>query len=180
MKKILGNRKAVSPVLAGLLFIAIAVGAAVVTYAWVMGFVGTQTQQAGGVLVVDKVTWYNESRGGGDYNLTVALTIRNTGTGRATISVIYWDNKPGTYSHVNETFAVKDVTDTTWDSNSTDTLDIDPGEVKDVGIRIGDGTNTGLLGDTYYIRVVTSAGSRVDVSSTAPTSTVTSTGLTAL
>ena len=168
MKKILGNRKAVSPVLAVLLLIAIAVGAAVVTYAWVMGFVGTQTQQAGGVLVVDRASAYaNNSKT--SPNATVILTIRNTGTGRATIEKIYWSIIPGSYANVSSPFYSRTPGGTTWESKTS--LDIDPGDVYDIAFILGQYNSTDVPGKTFYIRVVTTAGSRVDVTVTTPTTT---------
>ena len=172
MKKMLGNRKAVSPVLAVLLLIAIAVGAAVVTYAWVMGFVGTQTQQAGGVLVVDRALVCNTTDGNYAGNTTIVLTVRNTGTGRATIQVIYWDTIPGSYSNVNETFAYETPATVEW-TTGQENLDIDPGEVYDIAFLLGKDrwNTTNSAGETFYIRLLTAAGSRIDVSITAPTAT---------
>jgi len=158
MKKMLGNRKAVSPVLAVLLLIAIAVGAAVVTYAWVMGFVGTQTQQAGGVLVEERITWNNVTDG----NCTV--TIRNTGTGRATIDIIYAGLEPGKYNITIDNFKTATPPGSAL-GTTVDTLDIDPGEVYDINFVL----NTNVAGDTVYIRILTTAGSRLDLTSTAPT-----------
>ncbi|MGB9714670.1 MAG: archaellin/type IV pilin N-terminal domain-containing protein [Candidatus Bathyarchaeales archaeon] len=80
-KNLLKSRKAISPILATLLLIVIAVAAIVVTYAWVMTYMGSAGQQAGVMLSKDAVAWPN--------NTTITIYIRNTGTSDATISAVY-------------------------------------------------------------------------------------------
>jgi flagellin-like protein len=85
MKTLKLNRKGVSPIIATLLLIVIAVAAAVVTYSFVMGFLtpgGTTTPQA--ILSLD----VNPAPYAG--NVTTAY-IRNTGAA-ATISSVYADS----------------------------------------------------------------------------------------
>ena len=162
MKKILKNREAVSPVLAVLLLIAIAVGAAVVTYAWVMGFVGTQTQQSGAVLVVDRVAW-NGTTLDASHEANATITIRNTGTGPATIVAIYWGtNTPGNYSQA--------ITTIKWDSVGTShswkttTCTIQPGGAVDICTDNLAGVNA--TGVTVYFKIVTKAGMSVTTQAT--------------
>ena len=80
MNKILRSKKGISPILATLLLIVIAVAAVVVTYAWVMTFTGTTIQQAGVMLSKENVSWKSGS---------VSVTIRNTGTSNAKIVSAY-------------------------------------------------------------------------------------------
>src|SRR3972149_10489617 len=47
IKRMLANKRAISPILATLLLIVIAVAAIVITYAWITTYMGTTTQQAG-------------------------------------------------------------------------------------------------------------------------------------
>ncbi len=47
IKKLVNSNKAISPILATLLLIVIAVAAIVITYAWITTYMGTTTQQAG-------------------------------------------------------------------------------------------------------------------------------------
>ena len=49
--------KAISPIIATLLLIAIAVVASLVVYAWVMGYVGFQTNNAGNSVKSKVLTW---------------------------------------------------------------------------------------------------------------------------
>jgi flagellin-like protein len=82
MKNILKSRKGISPILATLLLIVIAVAAVIVTYAWVMTFTGSS--QAGAVLTPENVRFYNTSST--DY---VEITLRNSGTADATVASVY-------------------------------------------------------------------------------------------
>jgi flagellin-like protein len=80
------NKKGVSPIIATLLLIVIAVAAAVVTYAFVTGFIGTATARSNqqGTMLID----YG--------NITSATNIivylRNTGTGPEILGTAYVDN----------------------------------------------------------------------------------------
>jgi flagellin-like protein len=74
------SRKAISPILATLLLIVIAVAAIVVTYAWVMTYVGSTTSQAGILLKEDNINWPSGS---------IVITVRNTGTSDGTIDAVY-------------------------------------------------------------------------------------------
>jgi flagellin-like protein len=80
------NKKGVSPIIATLLLIVIAVAAAVVTYAFVTGFIGTATAQSHlqGTMIID----YG--------NITSATNIivyaRNTGTNPEILGTAYVDN----------------------------------------------------------------------------------------
>jgi flagellin-like protein len=51
------NVKAISPIISVLLMIAVAVVAALVTYAWVMGFIGFQTGKTGKSIQIQSVTY---------------------------------------------------------------------------------------------------------------------------
>lgn len=84
MKNILKRNRGISPILATLLLIVIAVAAVIVTYAWVMTFTGSTTSQAGAVLSVDNVRFHNVSTT--DY---VEVILRNAGTGDAKIEAVY-------------------------------------------------------------------------------------------
>ena len=60
-RKSLRSRKAISPILATLLLIVIAVAAIVVTYAWIMTYMGNAGQQAGVRLYKANVNFYTQS-----------------------------------------------------------------------------------------------------------------------
>ncbi len=76
----LKSRKGISPILATLLLIVIAVAAIIITYAWVITFTGSTTNQAGIMLRKDAVYWQLGN---------VTLYIRNTGISDAEVSAVY-------------------------------------------------------------------------------------------
>jgi len=80
-KNLLKSKKAISPILATLLLIVIAVAAIVVTYAWIMTYTSSTTVQAGIMLKEDAVSWPNAS--------SIVIYVRNIGTADATIDAVY-------------------------------------------------------------------------------------------
>ena len=88
MKKWLRNRKAVSPVIAALLLIAISVAAAVITYSWVMTMIEGQGSQAQTTIRFEEVTFSL----GTDSDAThsqVKMVVRNAGGVTAQIQTLY-------------------------------------------------------------------------------------------
>lgn len=79
MHKMLKSRKGISPILATLLLIVIAVAAIIVTYAWVMTFMGAQTAAGGTRLELEIPPSWNAAA------QTTTIVIRNTGTSSARI-----------------------------------------------------------------------------------------------
>ena len=60
-RKIRKNDKGISPIIATLLLIAIAVVASLVVYAWVMGYIGFQTNNTGSAVQIQSVTFSGTS-----------------------------------------------------------------------------------------------------------------------
>ena len=56
-RKLRRDARAISPIISTLLLIAIAVVAALVTYAWVMGYIGFQTSKAGNAIQIQSITF---------------------------------------------------------------------------------------------------------------------------
>jgi len=83
MKKMLKSKEGISPILATLLLIVIAVAAVIVTYAWVMTFTSSTTGQAGAVLTAPNIRYYNDSG-----TLKVEITIHNSGTADAKVTKV--------------------------------------------------------------------------------------------
>ena len=81
-RNILKSKKAISPILATLLLIVIAVAAIVVTYAWIMTYMGSAGQQ---------IVMMSKENVRFDVNLT-EITIGNTGTVDTRILRIYVGN----------------------------------------------------------------------------------------
>ena len=82
MRNILTSKKGISPILATLLLIVIAVAAVIVTYAWVMTFTSSQTDKT--VLDFENIRFHNVSTT--DY---VEVIIRNSGPSDAKIVGVY-------------------------------------------------------------------------------------------
>ncbi|MBS7619924.1 hypothetical protein KEJ21_04670 [Candidatus Bathyarchaeota archaeon] len=68
------NKMGVSPVLAVLLMIIVAVAASLVTYAWVMGYIGFTTSKAGKSLQIQSIA-YNKT------SSTLHVYVQNVGDG---------------------------------------------------------------------------------------------------
>jgi len=79
------SKKAISPILATLLLIVIAVAAIVVTYAWLMTYMGSAGQQAGVFLRKDASCLWQSGN--------ITIYIRNTGTSNAEIDKVYIDSQ---------------------------------------------------------------------------------------
>lgn len=136
-----GDKQAVSPVLATLLLIMIAVVAGGLTYAWAMSFASNQLATAGVFLVLDRV----HSWSGSD----VYVTIKNSGSATATIDAAYIGTKPGLYDS----------------SNSGLSTDIPPGTATDLQL-----TDSFAPGTVYYFRIVYTNGYAIEFSARYPTS----------
>jgi flagellin-like protein len=83
--KTLKNKKAVSPIIATLLLILIAVAAGVIIYVWTTSYIGTQIGSAGGqeTFVITNVKYYKSN--GNDY---VNVTIANQGASAINITIV--------------------------------------------------------------------------------------------
>ncbi|WNZ28634.1 MAG: hypothetical protein IAX21_08215 [Candidatus Bathyarchaeota archaeon] len=84
MRNIIKSKKGISPILATLLLIVIAVAAVIVTYAWVITFTETTASNAGAILTVENVRFYTSVST--DY---VEVVVRNSGTADAKIDTVY-------------------------------------------------------------------------------------------
>jgi flagellin-like protein len=78
-RKIRKNVKAISPIIATLLLIAIAVVAALVTYAWVMGYIGTTTNKVGDTIQIQSLSDQNS-------NSYLTVYVENVGTNPVTFN----------------------------------------------------------------------------------------------
>jgi flagellin-like protein len=81
-KNMLKSKKGISPILATLLLIVIAVAAIVVTYAWVMTYMSSAGQQAGIMLYKANVFWNSTEK-------KTYITVGNSGTANAKIVAFY-------------------------------------------------------------------------------------------
>lgn len=82
-KRMIRSRKAISPILATLLLVVIAVAAIAVTYAWIMTYMSNAANQAGVRLGIENVSMQNGPP------KKMVITVRNTGTADAEIDAVY-------------------------------------------------------------------------------------------
>lgn len=80
-KNLLRSGKGISPILATLLLIVIAVAAIVVTYAWIMTYMSSAGHQAGVMIKIENV-YFHDSK-------NVTITVRNTGSSDTSLASIY-------------------------------------------------------------------------------------------
>ena len=89
MKRNNQRKKGVSPVIAVLLMIAIAVAAAILVYVWSMGLIGTLTggggQQTREQIIIDAYVWKGSD---------MALYFRNVGSSEVVLDAIYVSGTP--------------------------------------------------------------------------------------
>jgi flagellin-like protein len=135
-KNMLKSKKAISPILATLLLIVIAVAAIVVTYAWVMTYMTSTTSQAGVLLSKDAVSWPT--------NTTIVVYVRNTGTSDATIDAVYVGTSAANLTKQTATFSPSGVV-------------VANGGVISINI-----TYPWTSGTTYYFRIAPKVGAPLE------------------
>ncbi|MCS7124838.1 MAG: hypothetical protein NZ932_05445 [Candidatus Bathyarchaeota archaeon] len=141
-KTLLKSRRGISPILATLLLIVIAVAAIVVTYAWIMTYMSSAGQQAGVQLVLDTVSWPNST--------TIKLYVRNVGTSNAIIDAVYIGTSAANLVPANHNGRNKAVP-----AEGADALEITI-------------DYTWTSGTTYYFKVVPKTGAPLEFSRKAP------------
>jgi len=143
-RNVLKSRKAISPILATLLLIVIAVAAIVVTYAWIMTYMTGAGQQAGVRLFKLNVNFYTQ-----DSTKKIDIDVGNSGTSDTQIILLYAG--PSSTTLQNQT--------------TTPTLPaaLRAGSTQRITINY-DWTS----GVTYYFKVVSSAGQTLEWPEQAP------------
>jgi len=128
------NRKGISPVIAVLLLVIIAVAAAILTYLWVLGYIGTVQREGGTEALQERIKIEGVDISG---NYLVGVYVRNVGDVEATVNAIY-------------------LIDPTGDSRLifTSSRTLDPGVV----IRIPVSSTYLSVGTTYVVKAVTTSG----------------------
>ena len=132
------NKKGVSPVIATLLLIVIAVAAAVVTYTFVMGFVGTSTASAS--TVQGQLTYDAYKVEGTTGNASITIYLRNIGGKSVIVDAVYVAGTLYTYETADNITALSSGTkwmlaEITSPYNKVDPPVIGVGETKMLYIR---------------------------------------------
>ncbi len=94
--KIMKSRKGISPILATLLLIVIAVAAIAVTYAWIMTYMGTTTRQAEVTLYKANVNFVSGK---------IVIDVGNSGTSDTTILGVYAGTSASSMQSYTPTYA---------------------------------------------------------------------------
>jgi flagellin-like protein len=141
IKKMLHSKKAISPILATLLLIVIAVAAIVVTYAWITTYMGTATQQAG-VLPYKANVNFDNSTG----TETIIIDIGNSGTSNGQIVQVYIG-----------------ISATALESQITTPISLAAGAITSFNV-----TYPWSAGETYYFKVVPNSGAALTFQEQAP------------
>jgi len=142
-RNVLKSRKAISPILATLLLIVIAVAAIVVTYAWIMTYMTGAGQQAGVRLFKLNVNFYTQN------GTKIDIDVGNSGTSDTQIILFY----AGTSST------------TLQNQTTTPTLPAALRASSTQRITINYNWTSGV---TYYFKVVSSAGQTIEWPEQAP------------
>lgn len=144
-KNMLKSKKAITPILATLLLIVIAVAAIVVTYAWVMTYMSSAGHQAGVILSKENVRFYGDPTAAKN---RTDITVRNTGTENTKILRIYMGNTSANLIQVYSNTA-----GVSLNAGSATTITITwPNDLAD----------TWEPGKTYYFTIVPSIGSPLE------------------
>ncbi len=132
------NKKGVSPVIATLLLIIIAVAAAILTYLWITGYLGTVQQQGGTEGLQERIRIEAVSYSGG----TLTIYVRNIGDVSTTVDAAYIIDHTGTVVKSNTGLS------TSLNAGASGTVTI--------------GSVTLSDGETYVVKVVTTTGVEAD------------------
>ena len=139
------NKKGVSPVIATLLLIVIAVAAAVVTYTFVMGFIGTTTTSTPPItterIIVEAVEVETANQ------KVTNVYVRNIGSATVNVTAIYLVRYDGVVVG----------------SNTSVNTTISPGELKQIFANIA--YTDAKPNELYYVQAVTTGGAMASSSS---------------
>ena len=151
IRKFLNSKKAISPILATLLLIVIAVAAIVVTYAWITTYMGSATQSAGVLLYKENVRF--------DINEAITeITIGNSGTEDTRIVRVWLGDSSGNMTDVTDDTDIP-TSGTALIAGSTAKITLD--WPNDIDTAWPEGAN-------YYFRIVPSPGQFLEFQEQAP------------
>jgi len=149
IRKILNSKKAISPILATLLLIVIAVAAIVVTYAWITTYMGSATSQAGVLLYKENVRFDTSD---------TEITIGNSGTEDTRIVRVWLGDSSGNMTDVT---AYTDIT-------GSGKL-LSAGDTATITIAWPNGIDSAWTeGENYYFRIVPNPGQFLEFQEQAP------------
>ena len=142
------NKKGVSPIIAVLLLIVITVTAALLTYLWVLGYIGSAQRSGQPSQLEEKI----KIDGVKVSDTTVFIYVRNIGSVRVVIQAAYILNA---------------TTGTVIDAKTDLNVGLDPGEVSGTNVYV-EVSGTYTSGYTYVAKVVTTKGTEASLAFTWP------------
>ncbi|RLI43139.1 hypothetical protein DRO59_01885 [Candidatus Bathyarchaeota archaeon] len=145
-KKLLKSKKAISPILATLLLIVIAVAAIVVTYAWIMTYMSSAGHQAEVRLYKANVSFIN----GGSKK--IKIDVGNSGDSDTSIVKIYIGTTTSSLIEQNDT-------------SPSLPASLNAGSITSITVTCNWTAST-----TYYFKIVSSTGQTLEFPEQAPTS----------
>jgi len=134
------NRRGVSPVIAVLLLVVIAVAAAVLTYIWILSYTGSLQQQSNTAQLQEKIKIDGVNVNTGYSPDRIYVYVRNIGNSKVTISKYYLLDTNG-----------KILATSTFSSYTLNPGTVDTSTSHYISYNVVDGT-------TYTVKVVTSSG----------------------
>lgn len=153
--KLARSKKAISPILATLLLIVIAVAAIVVTYAWIMTYMSGTTQQAGVILYKENVRFFGIPTD--PARNRTEFTIGNSGKADTQILRLYLGNSSGNMIELTSYTDIGTGKPLIGGQKATITL-VWPNAL----------ANTWENGKVYYIKIVPAQGQYLDTMEQAP------------
>lgn len=140
----LKSKKAISPILATLLLIVIAVAAIVVTYAWIMTYMGSAGQQAGVILFKSNVNFYTQGS-----TKKIDIDVGNSGTSDTEIIKVYVGTSKGNRTEQTP--------------SQTLPISLAAGDIATITINYN-----WTAGTTYYFKITSSSGQTLEFPEQAP------------
>ena len=158
------SRKAVSPVIATIIIVAVAIVMSIAVAYWMLGLAGTFTRFE----KLEFISAYATKDTNGDFEIT--LTVKSSGTSPATVTKFFFNGIPDTTVKENNGFSI------TYDSENftpdTTTVTVNPGETKTFKIQMPYSATIGsgyaVSGVSLEIMIQTAAGNQYPKSITLP------------
>ncbi len=140
-RKILHSKKAISPILATLLLVVIAVSAIVVTYAWMNTYMGNATDNASVMPYKANVNFKSGNK--------ITIDIGNSGTANTEILGVY--------------IGTSEATSASQTATPKTPIALNAGSISSFDVSF-----TWAKGETYYFKIITAAGQPLAFQEQAP------------
>lgn len=156
-KSLKRNVKAVSPVIATIIIVAVAIVMAIAVAYWMLGLAGTFTRY-------EKLE-FQSAYAVKNTDFQINMTLKNTGSSPATVTMFFLNGIPqNAISSSGLTIQFYNSTSSAWEDFVSVTVTINAGSPQDFGITLTPGTTIGsgsaVSGVTLEVMVQTAAGNQ--------------------